>query len=136
LAGDTQSGREWVTDHENRTPATEYLGSTVVVTVDRPLGSQHPDYGFRYQLNYGYLAGTLAPDGEELDAYILGVQHPVSQFSGLCIAVIHRTDDCEDKLVVASPGQEFTDAQILRLTAFQERFFSSVILRKAPDSGL
>jgi inorganic pyrophosphatase len=122
-------GEDQVTGQRKRCAATEYLGRAVVVTVDRPLGSRHPEHGFRYELNYGYIDGTLAPDEEELDAYVLGVEHPMEQFCGTCVAVIHRTNDCEDKLVVASRDQAFTDAEIRALTAFQERFFSSVILR-------
>ena len=31
-----------------------------------------------YPINYGYIEGTMAADGEEEDAYILGVTDPVS----------------------------------------------------------
>ena len=43
---------------------------------------------------------SLSPDGEEFDAYILGVDKPLDQFEGICIAVIHRLNDKDDKLVV------------------------------------
>ena len=53
------------------------IGRKVKVTVDRPLGSRHPEYtDMVYPVNYGYIAGIIAPDGEEQDAYILGVDHP------------------------------------------------------------
>ena len=49
------------------------IGRTVTVTVDRPLGSYHPEHkDMYYPINYGYVEGVLAPDGEEQDAYILG----------------------------------------------------------------
>ena len=49
------------------------IGRTVTVTVDRPLGSYHPEHKDMYQpINYGYVEGVMAPDGEEQDAYILG----------------------------------------------------------------
>ena len=114
------------------TTATEYLGKAVAVTVDRPLGSRHPEYGFVYDPNYGYVPGTLMPDGEALDAYVLGVQEPLETFSGICIAVIRRIGDPDDKLVLAPAGKDFADAQVRALTAFQEQFFSSTIIRETP----
>jgi len=107
-----------------------YLGQIVKVKIDRPLGSRHPRYGFLYCLNYGFVPHTLAPDGEELDAYVLGVFEPLAEFEGRCIAIIRRTDDNDDKLVVVPEGKEYTDDQIRALTEFQERFFSSEIVRE------
>jgi inorganic pyrophosphatase len=114
---------------ETRPAACRFIGLHVVLKVDRPLGSVHPRFGFVYPLNYGYLPGELAPDGEYLDAYILGISVPLSEFSGCCIAVIHRTDDQDDKLVVVPDGAYYTDEQILELTEFQERFFQVQVLR-------
>ena len=76
------------------------LGQTVTLTIDRPLGSRHPRHGFLYGVNYGFVPGTLAPDGAELDAYVLGVSERLTTFSGLVSAVIHREDDDDDELVV------------------------------------
>ena len=114
----------------NKLSARVFLGKTVAVKIDRPLGSTHPEHSdIRYPVNYGFIAGALAPDGSELDAYVLGVDEPVRTFIGRCIAIIHRTSDEDDKLVVVPGGQEFSDEQIRALTDFQERFFKSVILR-------
>ena len=107
----------------------EWIGKPVLAVIDRPLGSRHPQHGFVYPLNYGFIPGTLAPDGEALDAYILGVFEPVDRFTGRCIAVIHRLDDEDDKLVLAPEGASYSDEQIQVLTGFQERFFSSTVLR-------
>ena len=50
------------------------IGDIVKVIVDRPLGSFHPKYNdIYYSVNYGYIPGAIAPDGEEQDAYIFGV---------------------------------------------------------------
>lgn len=106
-----------------------FLGQIVTVKMDRPLGSQHPRHGFIYLVNYGYVADTQAPDGEEVDAYVLGVFAPVFEFTGKCIAIIHRTDNDDDKLVVVPEGVVYTDDQILALTEFQERWFKPVIIR-------
>jgi len=68
----------------------KYLGQEVKVVFDRPLGTKHPKHGYIYSINYGYLPGIKAPDGEDLDAYYLGVDEPLPEASGICIAIIHR----------------------------------------------
>lgn len=83
-----------------RVESTDFLGKEVEVVMDRPMGSRHPRHGFEYPVNYGYIPGTLADDGEELDAYVLGVETPVASFRGVCIAVIKRWHDADDKLIV------------------------------------
>ncbi len=108
----------------------QFLGQILTLKIDRPLGSRHPQWGFRYPLNYGYVPDEFAPDGEELDAYVLGISEPLATFTGQCIAIIHRLDDDDDKLVVVSEGQSFSDAEILALTAFQERFFQVEVWRQ------
>ena len=109
-----------------------YLGQRVTVQIDRPLGSCHPEHGFPYPVNYGYLPGVPAPDGEALDAYVLGVGAPLSTFTGHCIAVIHRLDDDDDKLVVVPEGVTLSDDEIRAQTHFQEQYFRSNLLRQAP----
>ena len=104
------------------------IGKTVTVTVDRPLGSYHPNHpDLNYPINYGYIEGIMAPDGEEQDAYILGMDIPLSSFTGTVIAIIRRKDDVEDKWVVAPEGMVFTKGQIKELTHFQEQYFDYYI---------
>lgn len=104
------------------------IGTWVTVQVDRPLGSRHPNHAdLLYPINYGYIPGTLAPDGEEQDAYILGVNTPVEQFSGRVIAVLHRKDDVEDKWVVAPKNAHFSRSEIQEATHFQEQYFDTVV---------
>ena len=69
--------------------AKNYLNKKVKVITDRSIGSKHPKHGFVYEVNYGYIKGILAPDGEELDAYVLGINKPVKQYTGICIAIAH-----------------------------------------------
>jgi inorganic pyrophosphatase len=109
--------------------ATQFIGRLVEVHVDRPLGSAHPEFGFTYPVNYGFVPGVAAPDGDELDAYVLGVTKPLQHFVGRCVAVIHRLDDDDDKLVVVPDGTSVSDAEIRRLTWFQEQYFTSTIVR-------
>ncbi len=105
------------------------LGKTVFVIVDRPLGSFHPKHKeLYYPINYGYLEGIIAPDGEEQDAYIIGVDVPMKEFTGKVIAIITRRDDVEDKLVVAPQNKSFTKEEIKKATYFQEKYFDSEII--------
>lgn len=107
-----------------------FIGKEVNIVIDRALGTKHPKHGFVYTVNYGYVPNVISGDGEELDAYLLGVFDPVENYKGKCIAVIHRTnDDDDDKIIVVSEGVNYTDDQIKALTEFQERFFESVIIR-------
>ena len=109
-------------------PPSQYVGTAVKIKIDCPMGSRHPEWCFIYPLNYGYKPEVFAPDGEELDAYLLGVFEPIEEYQGSCIAIIHRLDD-DDKLVVAPDGITYTDEQIFALTEFQERFWRSEIIR-------
>jgi len=110
--------------------ATEFLGKIVTIKIDRPINSKHPKHGFVYETNYGFVSGTKAPDGEEVDAYLLGVNEPVEEFVGKCIAVVHRRDDDDDKLVIVPEGaKEINDEEIIRAINFQEKWFDSVIIR-------
>lgn len=103
----------------------ELLGKTVHVEVDRPVGYIHGD--IVYPVNYGYIPGIIAGDGEEQDAYILGVDVPLSSFDGTVIGAIRRKNDCEDKLVVAPAGTVLHQGQIAEATYFQEQYFISTI---------
>lgn len=105
------------------------IGKIVTVTVDRAMGSYHPKHpDIYYPVNYGYVKGILAPDGEEQDAYILGVDKPVQEFTGKIIAIIHRYDDVEEKWVVAPSDTCFTKEEIMRRVWFQEQYFDSEII--------
>lgn len=110
--------------------ANNFLGKIVKIKVDRPLGSKHPKHSFIYPINYGYVPNTVSGDGEELDAYILGTFEPLDEFIGKCIAIIHRINDDDDKLIVVPAGKTYSNEEIIALTEFQERFFTSIIIRE------
>jgi inorganic pyrophosphatase len=94
------------------------------VIVDRPLGTYHPKHkDIYYSVNYGYIEGIIVADGEEQDAYILGVNEPIKEFNGKVIAVIHRFNDVEEKWVVAPERASFTKDEIIKQVDFQEKFF-------------
>ncbi len=104
------------------------IGNLVTVTVDRPLGSYHPEHKeLYYPVNYGYIEGIMAPDGEEQDAYILGVDIPVQKFEGRVLAVVHRENDIEEKWVVVPDNVTLTKEEIEQTIDFQEKYFKSTI---------
>ena len=105
-----------------------YLNKEVLVKVDRKLGEKHPNFDFIYPVNYGYIPNTLSEDGEEIDAYILGVFSPVDEFLGFCKAIICRYDDNENKLIIVPKNKNYTIEQLDALLEFQERFFKHKII--------
>ena len=109
----------------------DYLDKALEVKIDRPLGSKHPKHGFIYPVNYGYVPNTISGDGEELDCYILGIYEPIKTFKGKCIAIIHRLNDNDDKLIIVPENKSFSNNEIRVLTEFQEQYFKSEIIRSS-----
>ncbi len=121
---------------DNLAIATYYIGKSVRIKIDRPIGSRHPKWGFTYEVNYGYVPETVSGNNEELDVYLLGVDKPIRETVGKCIAVIHRSDDNDDKLVVIPKKMvNITDSEIKKQTYFQEQFFQSTIIRERYGAG-
>ena len=109
--------------------AKQLLNKQVKIVIDRPVNSTHPKWGFMYECNYGYVEGIMAPDGEELDAYLLNVNESVKEFSGTVVAIVHRTKDDDDKLVVVPDGTDIADSEIEKAVGFQEKWFEHEIVR-------
>ncbi|WP_161496504.1 GrpB family protein [Clostridium thermosuccinogenes] len=124
----TEAKAEFITHILRKAQVWSFLGKTVTVTVDRPLGSVHPKYNdMVYPINYGYLDGVIAPDGEELDVYIFGEDRPLKEFTGRVVAIVHRDDDDEDKLVAIPNGVDFSASEIENAVSFQEKYYDSRI---------
>lgn len=105
-----------------------YLGKTVNIKIDRPVGSIHPEHPeLVYPVNYGYIPDVFGGDGEEIDVYLLGVDVPVEEYTARIIGIVHRHNDTEDKLVAAPEGLDFDENKISKSVSFQERFFESEI---------
>lgn len=116
------------TEYEAMRPASPRIGDTVTIRMDRPIGTEHPKHpGLIYSINYGYVPGLIAPDGEEQDAYVLGVDVPLTEFTGRLIAIIHRFDDVEEKWVLAPEGMTFTKDEIAEAVHFQEQYYHTEI---------
>lgn len=106
----------------------KYLNKIVKVKIDRPINSRHPKCDLVYALNYGYIEKTISGDGEGIDAYILGETKPLNEFVGKVIAIVHRKNDIEDKLIVANKNKTFTKEEILKAINFQEKYFDIEII--------
>ncbi len=113
---------------ERKNLVRSYLGQTVDIVIDRPLGSVHPQYPKTvYKVNYGYLPSTRSGDGEPLDVYLLGVNRPVDKFRARVIGIVHRRRDREDKLIAAPAGVELHQAQMEAAVRFTEKYFHHYI---------
>lgn len=107
----------------------------ITARIDRPLGSVHPRHpDMIYPVNYGEVVGVPAPDGDWQDAYVLGVDEPLTAFTGRRIAVIHRRDDVETKWVLAPEGISFTAEEILSAVHFQEQYFDAYCVLEEPSA--
>lgn len=118
-----------MTIEERDALARSFLGKIATIRVDRPIGYVHKKerYTLEYGINYGYIPGVIGGDGEELDVYLLGVDTPVDTFTGRVIAIAHRKDDVEDKLVMAPDGIAFTPDEIYSAIEFQEKHYTTTI---------
>ena len=106
-----------------------FLGKTVEIKTDRPLGfvKKGKGYVMTYPVNYGYIPGVIGGDGEELDVYLLGVNEPVAEYTAKIIAIAHRHNDNEDKLIAAPEGISFTKEEIAEQIHFQEQYYDTVL---------
>lgn len=119
------AGKKDFIDHILRKALVEsFLGKTVSIEIDRPIGTIHPKHSdIVYPINYGYIPGVIGGDGEELDVYLLAVDHPVKSYHGRIIGIIHRENDVEDKLVMAPENVTLSENQISDMVRFQEQFY-------------
>ena len=118
-----------MTFEERKALVKSYLGKTVRIEIDRPIGYVHKkeNYSLIYPINYGYIPGVLGGDGEELDVYLLGVDKPVTEYKGKIIGIVHRENDVEDKLVMALDGMNFTQNEVAEQVHFQEQYYKTTI---------
>ena len=125
----TEAKAPFITYTLRKAMVWSYLGIQIDGEIDRPIGYVHTngDKTLTYPINYGYIPGVLGGDGEELDVYFLGEDQPVNTFSGKVIAIVHRADDVEDKLVACPIDRDFTVEQICRAICFQEKYYDTTV---------
>ena len=118
-----------MTFEERKEQVRSYLGKTVVIKIDRPMGYIHKKeaYSLTYPINYGFIPGVIGSDSEELDVYLLGVNEPVNEYECTIIAIAHRNNDVEDKLIGVPVGMKFSKAEIKNAIHFQEQYFDTEI---------
>lgn len=118
-----------MTEQERKALVKGYLGRTVTVTIDRPIGYVHQkkNYTLTYPINYGYLEGVIGGDGEELDVYVLGIDCPVQECTVRVIGIAYRADDVEDKLIAAPEECSFTASEMMKAIHFQEQYYQTTI---------
>lgn len=92
------------------------------IVIDRPAGSRHPQWPDSvYPLDYGYVAGTSAMDGEGVDLW-RGTA-PVQKLDGLLVSVDLLKRDVEIKLLLGCMPEEK-----VRILAFMNRTASRKVL--------
>ena len=107
----------------------DIIGKIVNIKVDRPIGSIHPKHNdLIYPVNYGYVEGIIAFDGEEQDVYILGIDYPIKEYSGKVSAIVHRLNDIEDKWIIVANNKKYTKEEIKSQIHFQEQYYNSIII--------
>ena len=118
-----------MTFEERKEQVKSCLGKKVVIGIDRPIGYVHKkgNYSLTYLINYGYIPDVIGGDGEELDVYLLGVNEPVSEYECEIIAIAHRHNDVEDKLVGAPVGVRFSKEDIENAIYFQEQYYDTEV---------
>ena len=123
------SDHVFMTLEERHAQVESYLGKTVTIGIDRPIGYVHHkgEKTLVYPINYGYIPGVLGGDEEELDVFLVGVDTPVSEFTGRIIGIAYRADDVEDTLVMAPEGKTFTAEDMAKAVQFQEKYYHTTI---------
>ena len=118
-----------MTHSERKSLVQSYLGKTVDIVIDRPIGYIHKkeDRTLTYPINYGYIPGVLGGDGEELDVYLLGVDQPLTDCTCRIIGIVYREDDVEDKLIAAPEGMIFYQNEIAEAIHFQEQYYKTTV---------
>lgn len=85
--------------------ALQHLAQSGEIVIDRPAHSCHPRYpGAVYPFNYGYITGTHAGDGDELDVWCCAGDS--RQVTGVVMTVDMDKHDTEIKLLLGcTPAQ-------------------------------
>ena len=131
----TEAKKEFLHFATRKAVVKYYLGKTVHIEIDRPIGFLHekkPE-SILYPINYGYIPKVLGGDDEELDVYLLGVTEPVSEYTCRIIGIVYRSDDVEDKLIASPEGMTFTREEMASAVDFQEKYHDSIVY--APHSS-
>lgn len=100
----------------------EYLNKIVEVKMDRPMGSRHPKKGFIYPVNYGYIPNTISGDGEELDAYVLGIHEQINDGIDGVLVDLNNLDDASKKIKKYFNNQKMKKMNEMSQKRLQEEY--------------
>ena len=115
--GDSNNGDFW--------SSLDQLVSQSSVTIDRPKGTAHPRYpDFIYPLDYGYLEGTKAADGNEIDVWRGTL--PTAAVTAVVCTVDRLKRDTEVKLLIGCTRDE---ALLIRNTLNSE-YMSAILVER------
>ena len=92
------------------------LGRYVRVKVTSPIHSKNPATGVTYGLNYGEINFVTARKREVLNAFVMGIDHPVKTFDGRVIASVEK--DGERYYVVAPKSKRYINHDVEQALAF------------------
>ena len=125
-----------MTLEERHALVESYLGKTVHIGIDRPIGYVHhkKDRTLVYPINYGYIPNVLGGDGEELDVYLLGVDEPVSAYTCRIVGIAYRENDVEDKLIGAPDGLALSAEEMAAAIHFQEQYYRTRVVAWTPEA--
>ncbi len=97
--------------------------------IDRPAHSRHPDYPeIVYPLDYGFVKGTLALDGHEVDCFRGSAEK--GGLAGLLLTKDRRKGDREVKLLYRCTPEEIYLAN--GFVNFDCRLMSGVLVMRRP----
>jgi len=104
----------------------DQLVAEAKLVIDRPAGSHHPRYPeCIYPLDYGYLEGTMAPDGGGIDVWVGSLPERTVTAALTCVDLMKR--DAEVKILLGCTPDE---AQ--RILAFHNTGPQAAILMPRP----
>ncbi len=102
------------------------------ITIDRPHGSRHPSHpSIIYPMDYGYVNGTSATDGQDLDVFRGTVR---TGLAGAIISVDHRKRDREFKLLYDCSPEEIYLAN--GFINFDRSLMEGVLVLRKPMADL
>ncbi len=112
-----------MTYREKRKILKSYIGKTLTIHVDRPIGSvRGKNRHAVYPINCGRVELPLYGAGE-LGAYLLGVDRPVYEFTGTVVGIVIHKNDNKDKIVIAPYDSTLDQAQIAEKIYFKEKYY-------------
>ncbi|MCR5516757.1 MAG: NUDIX hydrolase [Lachnospira sp.] len=105
---------------------------TVTVKIDHPLGSTDEDNpSIVYPINCGYVERDceIGQNGEfsRQEAYVLGVDVPLDEFTGVLTAVARRKDDANSVWLVVPENIHYTRQQLEEMIYFSEQYYDGFV---------